>query len=121
MLSRFSTSRLTDELYAEYEGFDERDLSDYDVVYHFVDGVCEDVRTSRAMDSKALNSPHANGSGGSITIASLSRSVIFPRLNTKKRSTASGTHSLVAGSTNRFPKARGGSRGDTSQGDVCRR
>lgn len=45
MLSRSSTSRLTDELYAEYEGFAERDLSGYDVVYLFVDGVYEAVRS----------------------------------------------------------------------------
>ena len=44
MLSRSSTSRLTEELYAEYEGFAERDLSGYDIVYLFVDGVYEAVR-----------------------------------------------------------------------------
>lgn len=45
LLSRSSASRLADELYAEYEGFAERDLSGYDVVYLFVDGVYEAVRS----------------------------------------------------------------------------
>lgn len=44
LLSRSSVSRLTEELYREYEAFQARDLSSYDVVYLFVDGVYEAVR-----------------------------------------------------------------------------
>lgn len=44
LLSRNSVSKLTDELYAEYEGFSKRDLSSYDVVYLFIDAVYESVR-----------------------------------------------------------------------------
>ena len=44
ILSRSSVSRLTDSLYAEYEHWQNRDLSQYDVVYLFVDGVYESVR-----------------------------------------------------------------------------
>ena len=44
VLSRSVTSRLTEELYAEYERWCNQDLSDYDVVYLFVDGVYESVR-----------------------------------------------------------------------------
>lgn len=44
LLSRSSVSRLTEELFAEYEEFATRDLSGLDVVYLFVDGVYEAVR-----------------------------------------------------------------------------
>lgn len=44
LLSRSSVSRLTDDLYQEYEAFASRDLSDFDVVYLFADGVYEAVR-----------------------------------------------------------------------------
>jgi putative transposase len=44
ILSRSSISRLTDSLYEEYERWQSRDLSQYDVVYLFVDGVYESVR-----------------------------------------------------------------------------
>lgn len=45
LLSRSSFSRLTERLYEEYEAFAQRDLSDKDVVYLFVDGVYEAVRS----------------------------------------------------------------------------
>ena len=44
ILSRSTTSRLTDELYGEYERWNGQDLSGYDVVYAFFDGVYESVR-----------------------------------------------------------------------------
>lgn len=44
LLSRSTTSRVTDELYREYEAFTQRDLSDLDVVYLFADAVYESVR-----------------------------------------------------------------------------
>jgi transposase-like protein len=44
LLSRSSMSRLSEELYAEYEAFATRDLSGLDVVYLFLDGVYEAVR-----------------------------------------------------------------------------
>jgi len=44
VLSRSVTSRLTEELYAEYERWAGQDLSGYDVVYLFADGVYESVR-----------------------------------------------------------------------------
>lgn len=44
VLSRSVTSRLTEELYAEYERWARKDLSGYDVVYLFADGVYESVR-----------------------------------------------------------------------------
>lgn len=45
LLSRSSVSRLTEALHDEYEAFAARDLSDLDVVYLFVDGVYEAVRS----------------------------------------------------------------------------
>lgn len=44
ILSRSATSRLTEALYEEYERWNGQDLSDYDVVYAFFDGVYESVR-----------------------------------------------------------------------------
>src|SRR5690625_3212817 len=44
VLSRSVTSRLAEELYAEYERWCKQDLSSYDVVYLFLDGVYESVR-----------------------------------------------------------------------------
>lgn len=44
VLSRSSMSRLSEELYAEYQAFSTRDLSGLDVVYLFVDGAYEAVR-----------------------------------------------------------------------------
>lgn len=44
ILSRSVTSRLTDQLYNEYERWNGRDLSEDDVVYGFFDGVYESVR-----------------------------------------------------------------------------
>lgn len=44
LLSKSSVSRLAEELGREYEAFIQRDLSDLDVVYLFVDGVYEAIR-----------------------------------------------------------------------------
>lgn len=44
ILSRSATSRLTDTLYDEYEQWKKADLSEYDVVYLFVDAVYESVK-----------------------------------------------------------------------------
>lgn len=44
LLSRSGTSRLAEALMAEYEAFIERDLSVFDVVFLFVDGVYEAVK-----------------------------------------------------------------------------
>lgn len=44
-LSRSVVSGLTETLNEEYQRFCERDLSDYDIVYLFVDGVYESIRS----------------------------------------------------------------------------
>jgi transposase-like protein len=44
LVSRSSVSRICEQLHEEYEVFCEKDLSDLDVVYLFVDGVYEAVR-----------------------------------------------------------------------------
>jgi transposase-like protein len=41
MLSRTAVSEITERLWAEYEAFASRDLSEFDVVYLFVDGIAE--------------------------------------------------------------------------------
>ena len=43
-LSKDGVSQLTQSLYEEYERFSKRDLSGYDVVYLFIDGVYENMR-----------------------------------------------------------------------------
>lgn len=45
LVSRSSVSRITEALNEEYEAFIARDLSQYDVVYLFVDGVYEAIRS----------------------------------------------------------------------------
>lgn len=44
IISRNGVSKLSKVLYKEYESFRNRDLSEYDVVYLFVDGVYESIR-----------------------------------------------------------------------------
>jgi putative transposase len=41
MLSRSAVSEITERLWAEYEAFASRDLSEFEVVYLFVDGIAE--------------------------------------------------------------------------------
>ncbi|MCA1951452.1 MAG: IS256 family transposase [Hyphomicrobiales bacterium] len=41
LLNRSAVSAITERLWAEYEGFAGRDLSEFDVVYLFVDGIAE--------------------------------------------------------------------------------
>jgi transposase-like protein len=44
LISKSGVSNLSKSLYSEYEAFRNRDLSEFDVVYLFVDGVYESVR-----------------------------------------------------------------------------
>lgn len=44
LLSRTAVSHLTDELWADYEAFCERDLSEFEVEFLFLDGVYESLR-----------------------------------------------------------------------------
>ena len=41
LLSRTAVSEITERLWAEYEGFASRDLSEFEVTYLFVDGIAE--------------------------------------------------------------------------------
>jgi transposase-like protein len=43
-LGRTAVSQLSERLYQEYESFSKRDLSAFDVVFVFVDGVCEAIK-----------------------------------------------------------------------------
>lgn len=45
LVTRSGASRMSEALYAEYERWAGRDLSDYDVVYLFADGVYESIRS----------------------------------------------------------------------------
>lgn len=45
LVSRSEASRMSEALYEEYERWHQRDLSDYDVVYLFADGVYESIRS----------------------------------------------------------------------------
>jgi transposase-like protein len=44
LLSRAAVSEITERLWAEYEGFCQRDLSEHAIVYLFVDGIAERLR-----------------------------------------------------------------------------
>jgi putative transposase len=44
LLSRTAVSEITERLWEEYEAFTRRDLSEFDIVYLFVDGIAERLR-----------------------------------------------------------------------------
>ena len=44
LLSRTAVSELTDVLWEEYAAFCRRDLSEFEVIYLFVDGIYESLR-----------------------------------------------------------------------------
>ena len=54
LLSKDGVSELSEELWEEYERFCERDLSGFDVVYVFVDGVYESLRQRAGMKEAIL-------------------------------------------------------------------
>lgn len=51
MLSRTAVSALTERLWAEYEGFATRDLAEFEVVYLFVGGIAERLRTGQPREA----------------------------------------------------------------------
>ncbi len=51
LLSRTAVSELTERLWAEYEAFASRDLSEFDVVYLFVDGIAERLHLGQAREA----------------------------------------------------------------------
>ena len=53
-LSKDGVSQLTQSLYEEYERFSKRDLSRYDVVYLFIDGVYENMRLTLGVKEAIL-------------------------------------------------------------------
>src|SRR4051812_50179097 len=50
LLSRAAVSEITERLWAEYEAFTTRDLSEYRIVYLFVDGITERLRAGQARE-----------------------------------------------------------------------
>jgi transposase-like protein len=44
LLGRAAVSQITERLWADYEAFTKRDLSEFDIVYLFVDGIAERLR-----------------------------------------------------------------------------
>lgn len=51
LLSRSAVSEVTERLWAEYEAFATRDLSEYDIVYLFIDGVAERLHPGQRKDA----------------------------------------------------------------------
>lgn len=51
MLSRSAVSDVTERLWSEYEAFATRDLSEYDIVYLFLDGVAERLHPGQRKDA----------------------------------------------------------------------
>ncbi len=51
LLGRSAVSTITERLWAEYEGFASRDLSEFNVVYLFVDGIAERLHLGQPRDA----------------------------------------------------------------------
>ena len=51
LLSRAAVSEITERLWAEYEAFSCRDLSEHRIVYLFVDGIAERLRAGQAREA----------------------------------------------------------------------
>ena len=51
LLSRAAVSQITERLWAEYEAFIERDLSEYRIVYLYVDGIAERLRAGQPREA----------------------------------------------------------------------
>jgi putative transposase len=51
MLSRTAVSEITQRLWAEYEAFASRDLSEFEVIYLFVDGLAERLHLGQAREA----------------------------------------------------------------------
>jgi transposase-like protein len=51
LLSRAAVSEITERLWAEYEAFNKRDLSEYRIVYLYVDGIAERLRAGQPREA----------------------------------------------------------------------
>jgi putative transposase len=51
LLSRTAVSEITERLWAQYEGFASRDLSEFEVIYLFVDGIAERLHLGQAREA----------------------------------------------------------------------
>ena len=51
LLSRAAVSEITERLWAEYEAFIKRDLSEYRIVYLYVDGIAERLRAGQPREA----------------------------------------------------------------------
>jgi putative transposase len=51
LLSRAAASEITERLWAEYEAFIKRDLSEYRIVYLYVDGIAERLRAGQPREA----------------------------------------------------------------------
>jgi transposase-like protein len=51
LLSRSAVSQITEQLWSEYEAFATRDLSEFDIVYLFLDGVAERLHPGQKKDA----------------------------------------------------------------------
>jgi hypothetical protein len=59
LLSRTAVSEVTERLWAEYEAFATRDLSEFPVVYFFVDGIAERLHASERRQGARGTAPEA--------------------------------------------------------------
>jgi transposase-like protein len=51
LIGRAAVSQITERLWADYEAFAKRDLSEFDIVYLFVDGIAERLRPGSAREA----------------------------------------------------------------------
>jgi transposase-like protein len=61
LLSRSAVSKITERLWAEYEAFASRDLTECEVTYLFVDGICRAAASGPAARSGAGRVGHPAG------------------------------------------------------------
>ena len=57
LLSRTAVSELGEQLWADYQDFASRDLSEYEIVYLFVDGIAERIRPGQRREPIVARGP----------------------------------------------------------------
>jgi hypothetical protein len=73
LLSRTAVSELGERLWADYQDFATRDLSEYDIVYLFVDGIAERIRPGQKREPVMAAWGHTS-SGGRVLLHLMSGS-----------------------------------------------
>ena len=73
LLSRTSVSEMGERLWADYQEFAQRDLSEYDIAYLFIDGIAERIRPGQRREP-VLAAWGFTGSGAKVLLAMMAGS-----------------------------------------------